>query len=177
MIIRMIRAAVGAAALVAVAAVVPALATGETASAALKLADGKDAGTIKLTETPAGVLLKFDLKGLKPGPHGLHVHEVGKCEGDFSTAGGIYNPLGAKHGFLYAEGPMAGDLPNVVAAADGTAAAEVLNTFLNLSKDTDESLFDADGSALVLYDKADDYQTDPEGGAEPRIACGILKAD
>jgi Cu-Zn family superoxide dismutase len=178
MIIRMARPVIAAAAaLMAVAAAAPASATGETATAALKLADGKDAGTIKMTETPAGVLLKFDLKGLTPGTHGLHVHEVGKCEGDFSTAGGIYNPLGAKHGYLNDEGPMAGDLPNVVAAADGTAAAEVLSTFLNLSKETDDSLFDADGSALVLYAKADDYQTDPEGGAEPRIACGILKAD
>lgn len=151
-------------------------AAGETATAVLKFANGSDAGTIKLTETAAGVLLKLDLKGLKPGAHGFHVHEVGKCEGDFSSAGGIYNPLGAKHGFLNDEGPESGDLPNVVAAADGTAAAEILSPFLHLTKDTDDSLFDADGSSLVIYDKPDDYSSDPEGGAEPRIACGILKS-
>src|SRR6185369_1397215 len=133
-------------------------ATGATATAVLKFANGSDAGTIKLTEAPAGVLLKFDLKGLTPGPHALHVHEAGKCEADFSSAGNIYNPLGAKHGFSNDEGPMAGDLPNVVAAADGTAAAEVLTTFLNLSKDAEDSLFDADGSSLVIFEKADDYQ-------------------
>lgn len=151
-------------------------ATGATATALLKLANGSDAGTIKLTETPAGVLLKFDLKGLPPGPHALHVHETGKCDADFSSAGGIYNPLGAKHGFLNDEGPMAGDLPNVVAAADGTAAAEVLTTFFNLNKDAEDTLFDADGSSLVVFEKADDYQSDPEGGAGTRIACGVLKA-
>lgn len=151
-------------------------AAGEKAVAELKLANGTSVGTITLTEIAAGVMLKFDLKGLPPGPHALHVHEVGKCEGDFSSAGGIYNPLGAKHGFLNEEGPMAGDLPNVVAAADGTALAEVLSPYLHLSKETDDTLFDADGSSLVLYEKADDYQTDPEGGGEPRIACGVLKA-
>ena len=114
-------------------------ATGGTATAVLKFANGSDAGTIKLTEAPAGVLLKFDLKGLPPGPHALHVHETGKCEADFSSAGGVYNPLGAKHGFLNDEGPMAGDLPNVVAGADGTAAAEVLTTFFNLNKDTEDT--------------------------------------
>ncbi|HEY8127954.1 MAG TPA: superoxide dismutase family protein [Hyphomicrobium sp.] len=159
-----------------VAAADQAGATGEKAVAELMLANGTSIGTITLTEIAAGVMLKFDLKGLPPGPHALHVHEVGKCEGDFSSAGGIYNPLGAKHGFLNEEGPMAGDLPNVVAAADGTALAEVLSPYLHLSKETDDTLFDTDGSSLVLYEKADDYQTDPEGGGETRIACGVLKA-
>jgi Cu-Zn family superoxide dismutase len=152
-------------------------AAGQTATAVLKFANGSDAGTIKVTEATAVVLLKLDLKGLKPGPHALHALDVGKCEGDFSSAGSIYNPLGAKHGFLNEEGPMAGDLPNVVAAADGTAAAEILSPFLNLSKDAEDTLFDADGSALVIYENADDYQTEAEGGAGARIACGVLKPD
>ena len=95
----------------------------------------------------------------------------------FQVPANIYNPLGAKHGFSNDEGPMAGDLPNVVAAADGTAAAEVLTTFLNLSKDAEDTLFDADGSSLVIFEKADDYQSEPEGGAGLRIACGVLKAE
>ena len=94
------RLTLAAAVLLVVSAGGPAWAAGETATAVLKFANGSDAGTIKLTEAPAGVLLKFDLKGLTPGPHALHVHEAGKCEADFSSAGNIYNPLGAKHGFL-----------------------------------------------------------------------------
>ncbi|MBN9247013.1 MAG: superoxide dismutase family protein [Hyphomicrobium sp.] len=151
-------------------------AMGETAVAEIKLANGTSAGTITLTEIAAGVLLKFDLKGLTPGAHGLHLHETGKCEGDFSSAGAIYNPLGAKHGFLNEEGPMAGDLPNVVAGADGSALAEVLSPYLHLNKDTEDTLFDADGSSLVLFEKADDYQTDPEGDAGSRVACGVLNS-
>lgn len=152
-----------------------AVAAGGTASAEIKLANGNSAGTVTLTEMAAGVLLKIDLKGLPPGTHGFHVHEAGKCEGDFASAGAIYNPLGAKHGFVNDEGPMAGDLPNIVAGPDGTARAEMMTAYLHLNRDGDESLFDADGSALVIYDKPDDYQTDPEGGGDARIGCGIIK--
>ncbi|MET0407463.1 MAG: superoxide dismutase family protein [Hyphomicrobium sp.] len=151
-------------------------AAGETATAEIKLADGGIAGTVAMTELAAGVLLKLDLKGLPPGAHGFHVHETGKCEGDFTSAGAIYNPLGAKHGFINEEGPMAGDLPNVVAAPDGTARAEIITPYLHLNKDTDDTLFDPDGSALVIYEKADDYQTDPEGGGDKRIGCGVIKS-
>lgn len=168
--------AAAAAAILFLAGIPKADAIGETAVAEIKFANGSSAGTITLTEIAAGVLLKIDLKGLTPGAHGLHLHEAGKCEGDFSSAGAIYNPLGARHGFLNEEGPMAGDLPNVVAGADGIALAEILSPYLHLTKDTEDTLFDADGSSLVLFEKADDYQTDPEGGAEPRIACGVLKA-
>lgn len=154
----------------------PAFAAGETAFAAIKLSNGTDAGVVTLIEATAGVLLHFELKGLPPGPHSLKVHEAGVCDGDFKSAGAIYNPLGAKHGFLNDEGPMAGDLPNIYVAADGTAKGEVLSPFLTLSKDAEETLFDPDGSALVIYEKADDYQTDPEGNAGLRIACGKIAA-
>jgi superoxide dismutase, Cu-Zn family len=151
-----------------------ALAVGETATAAVKLADGKDAGTVTFTEATAGVLIKYELKGLAPGKHGVHVHETGKCEGDFSSAGGIYNPLGAKHGFLHDEGPMAGDLPNLYAAADGTVVAEVLSPFLTLSKEAEETLFDNDKTAVVVFATADNYESEPDGEAGARIACGVL---
>lgn len=153
-----------------------AVAAGGTATAEIKLANGSSAGTVTLRDVAAGVLLTFDLKGLPPGAHGFHVHEVGKCEGDFSSAGAIYNPLGATHGFVNDEGPMAGDLPNIVAGPDGTARAEMMTTYLHLNRDTDETLFDQDGSALVIFEKPDDYQSDPEGGGGARIACGVIKA-
>ena len=149
-------------------------AVGETATAAIKLADGKDAGTITFTEATAGVLIKLELKGLPPGKHAIHVHETGKCEGDFSSAGAIYNPLGAKHGFLHDEGPMAGDLPNLYAGADGSVVAEVLSPFLTLSKEAEETLFDADKTSVVIFAKGDDYESEPDGGAGTRVACGVL---
>ncbi len=147
-----------------------------TAVATLKLADGKELGQVTFTEAPAGVLIKLQLTGVPPGGHGLRIVERGVCEGDFSSAGAIYNPLGAQHGFLNDEGPMAGDLPNVYAAADGTLIAELLSATLSLSKDTEDGVFDADGAALVLTAAPDDYLTDPDGNAGARMACGKIDA-
>jgi Cu-Zn family superoxide dismutase len=155
----------------------PALAVGETAAAKIKLANGSDAGTITMMEATAGVIIKFDLSGLPPGPHAIHVHESNVCEGDFVSAGNIYNPLGAKHGFLHDEGPMSGDLPNIHVSADGKAVAEVLSPFLTLSKDAEETLFDSDGSSFVIFELADDYESEPEGGVGTRIACGAISAN
>ena len=151
-----------------------AFAFGETASAALKGVDGADAGTVTFTEGSAGVLLKFAIKGLPPGPHAAHIVEKGVCEADFSSAGGIHNPLGAKHGLLAEEGPMAGDLPNIYAAADGTLQAELLSPAISLNTEADDGLFDADGAAIVILENADDYQTEPDGDAGKRIACGVI---
>jgi len=164
-----------AAALLANVTLTPqAFAAGAKGSSDLKTLDGTDAGSIKMIETTAGVLLKIKLKALPPGVHGLQIHSIGKCEGDFSSAGAIYNPLGARHGYLNDEGPMVGDLPNIYVGASGEAEVDILSPFVTLSKEAEETIFDADGTAFVVYEKADDYLTDPEGNAGSRIACGAI---
>lgn len=163
-----------AVALVTSALAGPAAAMGERAGAELKTVDGREAGSVKMVETAAGVLLRLKLKNLTPGPHAVHIHSVGKCEGDFSSAGAIYNPLGAKHGYLNDEGPMAGDLPNVFAGANGEAEAEFVSPFITLNRQAEETIFDADGTALVIYEKGDDYLSDPDGNAGTRMACGSI---
>ncbi len=149
-------------------------ATAEPAVAVMKLLDGSDAGSVTITQSPAGVLLKLELKGLKPGGHAIHVHETGKCEADFSTAGGIFNPLGAEHGLLSEQGPMAGDLPNIYAAADGTVIAELLSPFLSLSKDIEDRLIDDDGASIVVFDGSDDHLISPDDAGTVRVACGVI---
>lgn len=152
-----------------------AFAVGAKGSSELKTLDGKDAGTIRLIETTAGVLLKIKLKGLPSGPHALQIHETGKCDGDFSSAGAIYNPLGAKHGYLNDEGPMVGDLPNIYVGESGEVEADVLSPFVTLNKEAEETIFDKDGTAFVIFEKADDYITEPEGNTGSRIACGVIQ--
>jgi Cu-Zn family superoxide dismutase len=151
-----------------------ALAVGPGAAAEIKSPDGKVIGSVDIKGSPSGVLLVVKLEGLPPGSHAIRFHEAGMCEGDFSGAGGIYNPLGAKHGLLSEEGPMAGDLPNVVAGADGKVEAELLTPFVHLATGDDSTIFDEDGAAIVLFEKADDHMTDPDGGAGAPIACGVV---
>ena len=155
------------------AALLPAAA--QTASVALKDADGKDVGTARLTQTPVGVLVQLSVKGLPAGEHAFHIHAVGKCEPPFTTAGGHFNPTGKKHGMMAHEGQHAGDMPNLHIPANGELAVEVLNAAITLEKDKPNSLFDADGSAMVIHAGKDDYKTDPTGEAGGRIACGIVQ--
>lgn len=150
-----------------------AAASGERANVAIKDAAGKSLGNIVVTDTTGGALLQVKLTGLPPGLHGFHIHETGKCEGDFSSAGGILNPLGAKHGFTNEEGPMAGDLPNLIVPASGELEIELITPLVSLSPG-DEGVFDADGASIVIFEKGDNYTSDPEGDAGARIACGVI---
>jgi len=54
----------------------------------LKNANGESIGTATISESGKGVRIKLDLKNLTPGVHGIHFHQVAKCEGPgFETAG------------------------------------------------------------------------------------------
>ena len=144
------------------------------AKATLKDAQGKTLGEATLRDSAAGVLVKLDLQNVAPGPHAFHIHTVGKCDApDFMTAGGHFNPTTMKHGLLATGGPHAGDMPNLFVPADGKLSVEVLDSNVTLAAGG-KSVFDADGSALVLHATADDYATDPAGNAGGRIACGVV---
>ena len=151
-----------------------ALAFGEKAAAEIKDKAGNAIGQVELVEASGGVLITFKLKGLAPGAHAVRIHDAGTCEGDFASAGEIYNPLGAKYGFLNEDGPMAGELPNVYASASGDLEAELLNHFITLGKDAEERLLDAGGASIVVHEQAGDHLTDPDGSAGARIACGVI---
>ena len=149
------------------------------ASATLVDAGGRDVGTVQLAEQPAGrVALTGTLHDLPPGPHGIHLHAVGQCDGaaSFASAGAHFNPAARKHGLDEPEGPPAGDLPMVVVAADGRATLNATTDRVTLG-DGPTSLLDADGSALVLHAAADDQRTDPSGNSGARIACGVVKLE
>jgi Cu-Zn family superoxide dismutase len=161
------------AALLCAAPALPAVA--QTATASMKNSQGQDIGIVNLIQTPDGVLLSLSVKGLPAGEHAFHVHAVGKCEPPFTTAGGHFNPGGKKHGIMAAEGHHAGDMPNLHIPANGELAVEVVNTAITLDKGKPNSVFDADGSAIVIHAGKDDYKTDPTGDAGGRIACGVIK--
>ena len=144
-----------------------------TATAHLVGPDGRAVGTVTLIEGPNGVLVQADVAGLSPGGHGFHIHTVGACEPDFSAAGDHFNPGESGHGFTYEGGQHAGDLPNIYAAADGTARADFFTEAVTLTPGAENSIFDADGSAIIIHAKPDSYGE--SAGAGDRVACGVIR--
>ena len=144
-----------------------------TAHAELRNADGKTIGHATLTEGSNGVLIHVELTGAAAGVHAFHIHAVGQCTPPFTSAGGHFNPAQRQHGLVNPPGHHAGDLPNVTVPESGALTLDVFADGVTLGSGS-TSLFDADGSALVMHGGADDYRSDPAGNAGPRIACGVI---
>lgn len=143
----------------------------------LKNAKNENVGTAVLTPLTNGVKIDLQVAGLPPGEHGFHVHETGSCLAPkFDSAGGHFAPGKNPHGFDANQGPHAGDMPNLVVGADGSAKVEIINTQVTLGKGTN-SLLKKGGTALMIHEKADDYKTQPTGNAGGRLACGEIKAE
>lgn len=147
----------------------------KTVTATLRGADGADLGSVQLNQDASGVVqIRVNASGLAAGPHGIHIHATGKCEGPaFTSAGGHFNPGNKQHGLNNPAGSHAGDLPGLTAAANGTATYAGTTKGVTLLTGA-TSIFDADGSALVVHAAADDQVTDPTGNSGARIACAVL---
>lgn len=149
------------------------------AYATFQSASGEARGTAELWQDRNNLVhVELELRGLPPGDHGIHFHAVGKCEGGstaFSTAGAHYNPLGRQHGLNNPAGPHNGDAPNVTVGSNGEADVKFTTDRVSLTAGS-TTLFDDDGSALVIHAAPDDQVSQPSGNSGARIACGALRS-
>jgi Cu-Zn family superoxide dismutase len=142
----------------------------------LKNQQGKKSGQARLVQTPQGVKITVQASGLKPGKHGIHIHEKGKCVSpDFKSAGEHFNPFGKEHGLANPRGPHAGDLPNIVVGQNGKVNATFLARNVTLMKGKKNSLLDRNGSALIIHSQPDDNKSQPSGNSGARVMCGKIK--
>jgi Cu-Zn family superoxide dismutase len=145
------------------------------ATAIVRNASGATSGVLRLESVAGGVRLTGQLTGLAPGAHGIHLHAAGRCERpDFTSAGAHLNPGNMKHGLVNPEGPHAGDMPAIAADADGRAVVDHTTALVTLGSGAN-TLFDADGTAVVVHASGDDQRTDPSGNSGSRIACGVVE--
>lgn len=154
---------------------------GLTASADLKSPSGDSKGTVTFRQAATGVLIMADVRGLTPGGHAFIIHEAGTCTPDFSPAGDHFNPSGAEHGFIHPVrkrgepgGGHGGDLPNIYAASDGSARADFFMDGITLAAGPLHSVFDGDGSAVIVHEKPDSCRAEESDTGE-RVVCGVIR--
>ncbi|KXP10146.1 superoxide dismutase[Cu-Zn] [Tsukamurella pseudospumae] len=179
-------------------------ATGESgpsagsAEASLVKPDGSSAGKATFTEKDGVVVIDVRVTGLTAGFHGMHIHEVGKCEPNsvakngapgsatnFGSAGGHWQKPGATGH------PMTGDLVSIYVNANGTGQTVTSTGAFTLA----DIKKNADGNALIIHAGADNFGNIPAdrytnvvpgqpvpdektlstGDAGGRIACGVIK--
>lgn len=158
----------------------------ETKKARADFAGDTISGTADFTEYGKGtqilveviVKIKGDPGILKPGMHGVHIHEKGICEGDFKSAGGHFDP-----------GPFGqtdpdenhpyhmGDLPNIEIMEDGSGTLEAITSRITLSPGP-LCIFTQEGASIMVHDQHDPGQSGPHGSGisgGKRLACGVIE--
>ena len=129
-------------------------------------------GQVSFTALEHGVRVKGEVRGFAPGTeHGFHIHEKGDCGNNGDASGGHFNPAGGTHGKFAAPGSHAGELPSLVADANGVARFSVDVHTISLTEGAANNVV---GRALVVHRDRDDFTTQPAGNAGPRIACGVI---
>lgn len=138
-------------------------------------------GKAELVERKQGdatvVEVTVTASGLTPGQHGVHLHAVGKCEPEFTAAGGHFDPGPASNTDPDANHPFhMGDLPNLEVSQNGEGTLKAVTTRVTISPGP-LSIFDADGTAIIIHGNPDKMVTgEPKSGVSggPRAACGVF---
>lgn len=146
------------------------------ATATLQATQGNAvAGSIAFTVADDGRLhASGDISGLAPNSeHGFHIHEKGDCSApDGSSAGGHFNPASTEHGSIDAGVHHGGDMPNIVADAQGNAHVDgPVSSNVNAGKGDAADII---GRGLIVHADPDDYHTQPTGNAGARLACAVI---
>ncbi|KAJ1725692.1 hypothetical protein LPJ53_000171 [Coemansia erecta] len=139
--------------------------------------DSDVTGVVILTQPDeeSSVHLHVSIEGLKPGPHGFHVHEYGDNTNGCTSAGAHFNPLDKTHGAPTDENRHLGDLGNVTADAQGRVVTELQDKEITLY-----GPFSILGRTVVVHEGEDDLGrgghelSKTTGNAGGRLACGVI---
>lgn len=149
---------------------------GPSATARLEPTKGHQArGTVHFVQSGDQLHIKGEVSGLKPnGEHGFHVHEKGDCSsGDGMSAGGHFNPHNTRHGKTMGTERHTGDLPSLLANAQGKASIDVKISGPRVGSGADDIV----GRGLIVHENPDDFTTQPTGDAGGRVACAVIRQD
>lgn len=129
-------------------------------------------GTATFKEKDGKVTFNANIKGLKPGVHAIHIHEKPECSGDFTGAGGHWNPTFKNHGKWGSAEHHKGDIGNFT--TDEFGNGKITMTTDQWCIGCGDSKKDILGKSIIVHEKADDYITQPTGNAGGREACSAI---
>lgn len=130
-------------------------------------------GRAVFTESNGEIQLEVTIENAEPGPHAVHIHEIGDCSAeDASSAGGHWNPTGEDHGKWGVPPFHLGDIGNIEVGEDGTGTLTMSTDRWSLGGGPET---DVVGKALVVHSGADDFTSQPSGAAGDRIGCGVIQ--
>lgn len=138
---------------------------GSTPCARAKIESDCVRGTVSFYGTRRGVLVVTEAENLPKnnGVFAIHIHEGEDCSGTadnpFSGAGGHFDKCGREHPF------HSGDLPPLFSNGGYAFSAVLTDRF---------SINDIIGKTVIIHAGADDFKSQPAGGAGERIACGVI---
>lgn len=168
----------------------------ENLTTELKAPDGKAVATAKFEFDQGYITVTVQSAGpglLSPGFHGMHIHQVGKCEpdsvaptggppGNFLSAGGHYQAPG------HTTEPASGDLTSLEVRSNGSALLVTTTDAI-----TKQDLLSGAGTALIIHAVSDNFANIPAdrytqangapgadqttmstGDAGKRVACGVI---
>lgn len=170
----------------------------QSLSATLKAPDGTQVATASFEFADGYATITIATTGggqLAPGFHGVHIHEVGRCEsnsvaptggapGNFLSAGGHYHIPG-QHG----DPPASGDLTSLQVRQDGSGTLVTTTDAFTM-----DNLVSGQKTAIIIHSGADNFANIPPdrytqvatgtpgpdattkatGDAGKRVACGVI---
>lgn len=143
---------------------------------AIVVFEGKVSGSVEFKETTRGVLVSVDVKGLKKGKHGLHIHEAGNLSEGCKSCGSHFNPTKKNHGGLNSKIRHAGDFGNIEADSFGN----VKDSFYAKGIRLRGTKFNIIGRSVVIHEGEDDLgkggdeESLKTGNSGSRVACGVI---
>lgn len=144
------------------------------AQADIRDPSGATVARASVSQIGDAVRVRIEAAGLPTGIYGAHIHSVGRCDAPaFESAGPHWNPTTRQHGRDNPNGQHLGDLPNLMVGTDRRGSFEFTVPSAQLGAGA-RGVLDADGAAMVIHARPDDYRTDPSGNSGTRIACGVL---
>lgn len=129
------------------------------------LQDSTITGTLTFTaDATGGLTISGQISGLKPGQHGIHVHNGTSCQ----EPGTHLNPTNAPHAGPDSTNRHLGDLGNIEAGQDSTANVQIMASNIT-------SLDQIMNKPIVIHSGQDDFKTQPSGNSGTPVACGMIQ--